>query len=150
MTILDSPPVVIDTSVLVGVLYPRDHRHTQAQALVNDIVDAGYGLVYFDCVVAETISVIVRRAEEQHYQGDIAVLFQLLKTRIPAENITWIFDGVSRLYDAVLDMMQTSNGTLNFNDALIALACQQRNILSIASFDTDFDQISWLRRLPQS
>ncbi len=126
MTILDLPPVVIDTSVLVGVLYPRDHRHAQAQALVNDITDAGYGLVYLDCVVAETISVIVRRAEEQHYQGNIAMLFHPLKTKIPSENITWIFDEVPRLYDAILNLMQTSNGNLNFNDALIALALSFR------------------------
>lgn len=147
MTIPDMPPVVIDTSVLVGVLYPRDHRHAQAQALVNEITDAGYGLVYLDCVVAETISVIVRRAEEQHYQGDIALLFHPLQSKIPPENITWIFDEVPRLYDAILDLMQESNGTLNFNDALIALACRQRGIRRVASFDVDFDQISWLRRL---
>jgi len=147
MTIPDMPSVVIDTSVLVGVLYSRDHRHAQAQALVDDITDAGYGLVYLDCVVAETISVIVRRAEEQHYQGDIAMLFQPLKSKIPPENITWVFDEVPRLYDAILDMMQKSNGTLNFNDALIALTCRQRGIRLVASFDADFDQMSWLRRL---
>ncbi len=88
MTISDMPSVVIDTSVLVGVLYPRDHRHAQAMALVDGITDTGYGLVYLDCVVAETISVIVRRAEEQHYQGDIAMLFHPLQSKIPPENIT--------------------------------------------------------------
>jgi predicted nucleic acid-binding protein len=36
---------------------------------------------------------------------------------------------------------------LNFNDALLALACRERNIPAIASFDADFDQVSWLRRL---
>jgi predicted nucleic acid-binding protein len=36
---------------------------------------------------------------------------------------------------------------LNFNDALIALACRERSIPAIASFDPDFDQVSWLRRL---
>jgi len=36
---------------------------------------------------------------------------------------------------------------LNFNDALIALACRERDIKAIASFDGDFDQVDWLRRL---
>ncbi len=40
-----------------------------------------------------------------------------------------------------------SIGALNFNDALIALACRERGIPSIASFDADFDQVPWLRRL---
>ena len=38
-------------------------------------------------------------------------------------------------------------GMLNFHDALIALACQERGIHVIASFDGDFDQVKWLRRL---
>jgi predicted nucleic acid-binding protein len=36
---------------------------------------------------------------------------------------------------------------LNFHDALIALACRERDIPAIASFDADFDQVPWLRRL---
>jgi predicted nucleic acid-binding protein len=36
---------------------------------------------------------------------------------------------------------------LNFNDALISLACRERNIPAIASFDADFDQVAWLHRL---
>lgn len=45
--------------------------------------------------------------------------------------------------------MRTSEGALNFNDALIALACRERNIPAIASFDSDFDTIEWLQRLSQ-
>lgn len=36
---------------------------------------------------------------------------------------------------------------LNFHDALIALACREREIPVIASFDPDFDLIPWLSRL---
>jgi predicted nucleic acid-binding protein len=38
-------------------------------------------------------------------------------------------------------------GALNFNDALLALACRERDIQAVASFDADFDQVDWLRRL---
>ncbi|OQY44497.1 MAG: hypothetical protein B6242_12555 [Anaerolineaceae bacterium 4572_78] len=41
--------------------------------------------------------------------------------------------------------MQQWHGSLNFNDTLIALACRERDILQIASFDKDFDQIKWLQ-----
>lgn len=43
--------------------------------------------------------------------------------------------------------MEQTNGVLNFHDALIALACREREIPLIASFDPDFDQIIWLHRL---
>ena len=43
--------------------------------------------------------------------------------------------------------MRSSSGALNFNDAIIALACRERGIPAIASFDADFDPIPWLRRL---
>jgi predicted nucleic acid-binding protein len=43
-----------------------------------------------------------------------------------------------------------TTGALNFNDALIALACRDLSILAIASFDTDFDRIPWLHRLSQA
>ncbi|NJN93567.1 MAG: PIN domain-containing protein [Anaerolineales bacterium] len=36
---------------------------------------------------------------------------------------------------------------MNFNDALIALSCRERNITAIASFDSDFDRVSWFNRL---
>lgn len=49
----------------------------------------------------------------------------------------------------ILDLIQASAGTLNFNDALIALACRERAIPAIASFDPDFDTVTWLRRLSQ-
>ena len=44
-------------------------------------------------------------------------------------------------------MMRGSSGELNFNDALIALACREREIPAIASFDADFDRVDWLRRI---
>lgn len=64
----------------------------------------------------------------------------------PQPTLTWIFPDVPRLYSAALDLMRVSSGELNFNDALIALACREREIPAIASFDADFDQVAWLKR----
>jgi predicted nucleic acid-binding protein len=44
-----------------------------------------------------------------------------------------------RLYLHVLDLIRATSGELNFNDALTALACRERSIPAIASFDPDFD-----------
>jgi predicted nucleic acid-binding protein len=46
-----------------------------------------------------------------------------------------------------MDLIRSSDGELNFNDSLIALACRERQIEVLASFDRDFDRISWLKRI---
>ena len=43
--------------------------------------------------------------------------------------------------------MEQSKGKLNFNDALIAIACRERRTPLLASFDADFDQVAWLKRV---
>jgi predicted nucleic acid-binding protein len=67
--------------------------------------------------------------------------------RHPQKDILWILPDVPDLYSNVLELIRTSGGELNFNDALIALACRQRGIRYVASFDRDFDTIYWLTRL---
>jgi predicted nucleic acid-binding protein len=61
--------------------------------------------------------------------------------------LTWILPDVPRLFREVLEVVSSSSGALNFNDALIALACRERGIEAIASFDEDFDKVGWLYRL---
>jgi predicted nucleic acid-binding protein len=53
------------------------------------------------------------------------------------------------LYSEILSLIRSSRGELNFNDALVALSCRERDIRFIASFDSDFDQLAWLKRLSQ-
>jgi predicted nucleic acid-binding protein len=54
------------------------------------------------------------------------------------------------LYDDILALIGASLGELNFNDALIALACRERGIAVVASFDADFDAVAWLQRIERS
>jgi predicted nucleic acid-binding protein len=74
-------------------------------------------------------------------------LFDRLDAQVPRDTITWILPDVPHLHPEALDLMHSSSGALNFNDALIALACRERGIPAIASFDADFDHVPWLRRL---
>jgi predicted nucleic acid-binding protein len=111
------------------------------------LLSAGAELLYLDCVITESVSVAVRRLHEKKLLAEVESLFDALNTQVPASSITWILPEVPRLYTEVLDLIRTSLGALNFNDALIALACRERGIPAIASFDADFDQVAWLRRL---
>lgn len=139
--------IAIDSSVLVGLLVPNDIWHTQAVALWEAIKAAGHTGYYFDCVAAESISTSVRRLYEKGYVADVETLFDRLDDHVPADAITWILPDVPRLYPEIIGLVRSSSGALNFHDALIALACREREIPAIASFDADFDQVTWLRRL---
>lgn len=97
--------------------------------------------------MAEAISVATRRLHEKNLTAEVGALLDRLNNRVPPDMITWILPDVPRLYTEALALMRSSAGALNFNDALIALACRERGIPAIASFDPDFDQVTWLRRL---
>ena len=139
--------VAIDASVLVGLINPRDLWHDQALALRNALLTSGLELLYFDCVAAEAVSAAARRLHEKGLSAEVEALLDQLSDQVPGDTLTWILPDVPRLYPEALDLIRSSWGALNFNDALIALACRERSIPAIASFDADFDEISWLRRL---
>jgi predicted nucleic acid-binding protein len=139
--------IAIDSSLLAGLLVPNDIWHARASELWTGIERAGHTGVVFDCVVAETVSVAVRRLREKDRVADIPALLSRLGTEIPHEALTWILPDVPRLYPQVLELIESSSGELNFNDGLIALCCRERNIPSIASFDSDFDLLPWLQRI---
>jgi len=102
--------------------------------------------MYFDCVTAKAVSAAARRLHEKGRGAEVAALLDNLYNLSPQQTITWILPDVPRLYPEVLALMRASSGELNFNDALIALACRERGIPAIASF-ADFDQIAWLKRV---
>lgn len=141
--------IAVDTSMLVALLNPRDVWHAQAEALYDALLDADITPVYFDCVAAEAVSAAARRLHEKGRAAQVPALLDRLNIQVPREKLTWIFPDVPDLYPQAFDLIRTSSGELDFNDALIALACRERGIPAIASFDADFDQVAWLKRVAQ-
>lgn len=139
--------VAIDTSVQVGLLNPQDIWHDKALALFAALRAANHTPMNFDCALTEAASVLTRRLCEKGRRSEIPTALDELTVQFPQQLITWISPDVPRLYPEVLALMRSSHGELNFNDALIALACRERQIPLIASFDADFDRIPWLRRV---
>jgi len=137
----------IDTSVIVGLLDSKDHWHSAAISLQEALSAAGLELVYFDCVLAEAVSTVTRRLREKRREGELPALLDRLSATFPEETLTWILPDAPRLYGQVMDQIRSSEGEPNFNDSLIALACRERQVTTLASFDQDFDRISWLRRI---
>jgi predicted nucleic acid-binding protein len=139
--------LAVDTSVLVGIIDSRDKFNAQAMTLALAAEQTQAALVYFDCVVVEAIGALCRRSTEQKRAASLPLLLEGLGQRIPATRITWTGADLPRLYDEAVKLVRQTEGSLNFNDALIALLCRDFAIEAILSFDQDFDQIAWLKRL---
>jgi len=73
---------VIDTNVLVGLLDDRDKWHDVAVALRDELAKSQAELVYFDCVINETVSVLARRTYEQNRPEQLDVLLNQLESLI--------------------------------------------------------------------
>ena len=99
--------IVIDTSVLVGMLVPNDHWHQQAVELGKAIQEQAHSPVYLDCVAAEALSVIVRRLEEKGLSEETDTIFEKWNDRIPLDVISWVFPDVPRLYSETIDLVQS-------------------------------------------
>lgn len=139
----------IDTSVLIGLLDPKDVWHEPATALKQALVAHGADVAVFDCVLAEAISTMARRIHEQRRMVDLDRLVARILADYPTDDILWVLPDVPVLYGGIIELVRSSGGELNFNDALIALSCRHREIPFIASFDRDFDQLAWLKRVAQ-
>jgi predicted nucleic acid-binding protein len=139
----------IDTSVLIGLLDPKDIWHAQAVRLKQAAIDADAEVAVFDCVLAEAISTMARRIYEQRRVEDLDLLLNRIESDYPKDDILWLLPDVPLLYAEILEIVRASAGALNFHDALIALSCHQREIPFLASFDQDFDALPWLHRIAQ-
>lgn len=95
----------------------------------------------------EAVSATARGLREKGRAAEVTALIDRLNDRVPRESLTWILPDVPVFYHPALEMMRASSGELNSSDALIALACRQREIPAIDSFDADFDRVEWLKRI---
>jgi predicted nucleic acid-binding protein len=134
---------------LIGLLDPKDVWHEPATALKGALIAHGANVAVFDCVLAEAISTLARRIHEQRRTADLDRLVARLLADYPMDDILWVLPDVPVLYGGIVELVRSSGGALNFNDALIALSCRHREIPFIASFDRDFDQLAWLKRVAQ-
>ena len=139
----------LDTSYVLGLIDEQDIWHARALQL-QVVLDAGdFHTSIFDCVLAEVISVLARRTHEQRRPSSFSDLAARIQSRFPAKSITWLYPDLPADYEAVLRLVAQTEGELNFNDALIAVACRKRGIAWLVSFDADFDRVPGLRRISQ-
>lgn len=116
----------------------------RAEAILGPLVDARIPPVTFDCVAAEAVSAAARRLRERGRAGEVLTLLARMSEHVLPESLTWILPDAPVFYAGVLVLMRDSSGVSNVDDVLIALACRERGIPSIAGFDADFDEVGWV------
>jgi predicted nucleic acid-binding protein len=138
--------LVVDANVLVALSSERDALHSRAEALSTALAQANAEIVLLDCVVTEALSVLARRLNEQKRSAEFVQRLDSFLQRFPVEDWFWVTNYARGWMPDILDVMRISSGRLNFNDALIAVACRKLGEAVLISFDADFDEISGLVR----
>ena len=138
--------LIIDSNVLVALLDKKDVWHKKASDILKAVNKLSGNLIFLDCVLNETISVLGRRAEEKRRSSDFPLLLDRLTELVPPEDITWISMEIKRTYESIIAMVRDYKGILSFHDALMALFAQE-NKPYLLSFDEDFDGIPWFKRM---
>lgn len=139
--------VFVDSSALVALINERDSHHRRATELFAALAEVNAPLVYFDCVVTETLSVLARRAEEQRRPNAFEAAADKLLNLAAPDEIVWLLERLRTQFRPAVAQMRRTDGALNFNDALMFLACQDLGITYLASFDPDFDRLDGVVRL---
>jgi len=138
---------IADSNFIIALVDKRDKWRQQALTLQNALKEENAELVYLDCVINETISVLGRRLEEKGRSSEFETVLEKIAEIVPPEDITWIYPEVRTLYREILSLVKAYNGSLNFHDALIIVAAKQMKTFLIISFDKDFDQVEGITRI---
>lgn len=139
--------VVIDANVLVGYLDADDSLHDDARGLIARLEMDGHESVLLDVLVAEAVSVLCRRAKQRKASPpDLASVLSRVRRWHENGEIEPSLTEVPRLFGDILDVIEATSGTLNFNDALLVVLQRDAVIDDVASFDKGFDAVADFRR----
>ncbi|MBN1605430.1 MAG: hypothetical protein JW940_02295 [Polyangiaceae bacterium] len=139
--------VVLDANVIVGLLDDKDALCAQAHGLVARLRAEGHRPVFIDFLLGEALSALCRRSFERKRQPlELGPVIEWVQEQ---RRNGLIFLPVLTDDDlgSVLDVVQSSRGELNFNDARLVVMQRNRVIGDVASFDTDFDAVEGFRRM---
>ena len=139
---------VLDANVLVAWIDAADSLHARAHDLMTQLEQDGNEPVLLDVLVGEAVSVLCRRFRERRRSGDLAAMLADFRRRIDPSAIMWVGSEAERLYDGILDLVASTGGRLNFNDAFIAVLQKEGHIGPVATFDAGFDAVPGFVRVP--
>lgn len=130
--------VVLDANVLIGHLDEYDSLHNPAEALIERVRVNGDVTQAIDLVLQEAISVICRRARERKQQAPkLPATLRKVRRWFERGEVGFTQSKLEPLFSEVLDVIEESGGSLNYNDAALVVLQQRGLIGDVATFDAN-------------
>jgi len=146
--------VIVDTNVIVSFIDEKDKWHNRSLELIARADSEGWKGVILDLILFEAISVISKRLNERGRlpKGSLSPTDDVSEkidkiVEIFLKQVTWTGNMIGLWFGEIIDIVKRSNGRLNFNDAFIVVFCLKNGINFILSFDRDFDEIDFIKRI---
>jgi predicted nucleic acid-binding protein len=149
--------VALDANVVVGFLDASDTLHERATALLRRIETQGDDVILMDVCVGEAISVLCRRARERRggtssaglakAPPDLGGALERVRQWTLDGDIVWVTAHTQRFATDVVDVVESTRGRLNWNDALLVVLQREGIVGDVASFDEGFEAIPTFRRI---
>ncbi len=135
--------VVLDANVIVALLYADDSLHQRAVDLTTRLENEGHSLVLVDFLVFEALSVLCRRAAQRKTAPpDLAAAVATMRTWFDNGEVRFLAHEAEQLANSVLDIVTSSQGVLNANDALLIALQHEGAIDTLATFDKGFENVA--------
>lgn len=135
--------VALDANVIVALLYADDSLHQRAVDLTTRLENEGHSLVLVDFLVFEALSVLCRRAAQRKTAPpDLAAAVATMRTWFDNGEVRFLAHQAEQLASSVLDIVTSSQGVLNANDALLVALQRDGTIDTLATFDKGFEGIA--------
>ena len=139
--------VVLDANVIVGLLDEGDSQSARAHELVARLQAEGHQPVFVGFLLAEALSALCRRSFERKKQPpQLDPIIEWVHEQ-RARGLVYFPALTDEDFAGALDVMKSSQGELNFNDARLVVMQRRGEIGDVASFDADFDRVDGFRRL---
>jgi predicted nucleic acid-binding protein len=132
----------IDTNLLIYLKSADSPFHDQALALMDQCIKNNDDGIITPYVINEFHYYLVKKFSSQYAQDKTGDIFSL-------PNLSFK-DFTLKPIDLVKIIKLSTKYSLKTFDAFHAYYCKILKINKIATFDTDFDRIPWLTRVPQS
>ncbi|HEY6880016.1 MAG TPA: type II toxin-antitoxin system VapC family toxin [Polyangiales bacterium] len=143
-----SREVVLDANVIVAWLDSADSLAARAQELMTRLRGENAEIVLVDITITEALSVLCRRAAQRRTSPpDLTKALETVRRWGEQGSIRWLAREQERLLPEILDIIATTSGRLNFNDALLVVLQRDGSIGEVASFDGGFDSVPTFTRL---
>ena len=134
--------LILDTSFLIALNSAKDINHNDSQALKSRLEDKEFGQVYIsDYIFDEFVTFLMAKSFPVAYikkMGDSLLgegSIKLLKIDVNIFMQSW-------------ELFKKSN-KLSFTDCTTIVLAKEFGIKNVASFDSDFDKIPHIKKLPK-